>query len=184
MKKIKEETSRAETTAEKKISGRIKLLTSVCITPYPARAIIIEASMQFDPALAAQETFRRAEAELDSDWDTAVELEETFSSNAGATARAAYEQLLSLATRHPNAHSFQAFCIYITWQQATEETITRHFQTGVRLCEAYLVSREAKHLQDMGQITELYKSFRAGLGLEEEDEIQVEFSRDTPKGGD
>lgn len=36
--------------------------------------------MQFDAALAAQETFRRAEAELGSDWDTAVELEDKFSS--------------------------------------------------------------------------------------------------------
>ena len=34
--------------------------------------------MQFDPALAAQETFRRAEAELGSDWDTAVELKTRF----------------------------------------------------------------------------------------------------------
>ena len=41
--------------------------------------------MQFDAALAAQETFGRAEAELGSDWDTAVELESTFSSNAGST---------------------------------------------------------------------------------------------------
>ena len=34
--------------------------------------------MQFDAALAAQDTFQRAEAELGSDWDTAVELEGTF----------------------------------------------------------------------------------------------------------
>jgi hypothetical protein len=39
--------------------------------------------MQFDAALAAQDSFRRAETELGSDWDTAVELENTFSSNAG-----------------------------------------------------------------------------------------------------
>ncbi|MGA6828344.1 hypothetical protein ACO9S2_12100 [Nitrospira sp. NS4] len=140
--------------------------------------------MQFDAALAAQDTFRRAEAELGSDWDTAVELEDTFSSNAGATAREAYERLLSLATRHPDAHSFQAFCIYITWQQVTEETIARHFETGLKLCEAYLVSREAKDQLDINYVTELYESFRAGLGLEEEDEIQVEFRKDTPKGGD
>ncbi|HSN04687.1 MAG TPA: hypothetical protein VLS44_06855 [Nitrospira sp.] len=140
--------------------------------------------MQFDAALAAQNTFRRAEAELGSDWDTAVELEDTFSSNAGETAREAYEGLLSLATRHPDAHSFQAFCIYITWQQVTEETIARHFETGLKLCEAYLVSREAKDPLDINYVTELYESFRAGLGLEEEDEIQVEFRKDTPKGGD
>lgn len=140
--------------------------------------------MHFDPALAAQESFRRAEAELAADWNRAVELEETFSSNAGATAREAYEGLLALAQQYPKAHSFQAFCIYITWQQATEETIARHFETGLKLCEAYLLSREARTDRDVEQIEELYGSFRAGLGLEEEDEIQVEYRRDTPKGGD
>jgi hypothetical protein len=44
--------------------------------------------------------------------------------------REAYEELLALAARHPNAHSFQAFCIYITWQQVTEETIAHHFKPG------------------------------------------------------
>lgn len=140
--------------------------------------------MQFDAALAAQETFRRAEAELGSDWDTAVELEDTFSSNAGSAAREAYEGLLALATRHPEAHSFHAFCIYITWQQVTEETIAHHFQTGMRLSEVYLASRDGKDQQNIDYVTELYESFRAGLGLEEEDEIQVEFRKDTPKGGD
>jgi hypothetical protein len=140
--------------------------------------------MQFDAALAAQETFRRAESELGSDWHTAVELEGTFSSNAGSTAREAYEGLLSLSTRYPLAHSFQAFCIFITWQQVTEETIAHHFQTGLRLCEAFLASPDGKHQTDVVQITELYGSFRDGLGLDEEDEIQVEFRRDTPKGGD
>jgi len=140
--------------------------------------------MQFDAALAAQVTFRRAEAELGPDWDAAVELEDTFSSNAGATARKAYEGLLSLATRHPSAHTFHAFCIYITWQQVTEETIAHHFQTGMRLCESYLASHEDKDRQDLDYVTELYDSFRVGLGLDEEDEIQVEFRKDTPKGGD
>lgn len=140
--------------------------------------------MQFDAALAAQDAFSQSERELGSDWDHAVELEETFSSNAGATARGAYEGLLALAQRHPKAHSFQAFCIYITWQQVTEETIARHFETGVKLCEAYLASREAPTKQDIEQIEELHSSFRAGLGLDEEDEMQVEYRRDTPKGGD
>jgi hypothetical protein len=140
--------------------------------------------MRFDPALAAQEAFHQAEVELGSDWETAVELEDTFSSNAGTTARKAYEGLLSLAQRYPNAHSFQAFCIYITWQQITEETITRHFETGIRLCEVYLASREKRIGRDVEQIEELYGSFQAGLGLEEQDELQIEFKRDTPKGGD
>lgn len=140
--------------------------------------------MRFDPALAAQTAFRQAEAELASDWETAVELEETFSSNAGATARQAYEGLLALAQQYPNAYSFQAFCIYITWQQVTEETIVRHFEAGVKLCEAYLASREARTERDVEQIEELYGSFKAGLGLEEQDELQTEYKRDTPKGGD
>ncbi len=140
--------------------------------------------MQFDAALAAQDTLQESETELGADWDRAVEIESTFSSNAGATAREAYEQLLALAGRHPDAHRFQAFCIYITWQQVTEETIARHFETGIRLCEAYLVSREAKDSRHLAQISELYGSFRAGLGLDEEDDIVVEFRKDTPKGGD
>jgi hypothetical protein len=140
--------------------------------------------MQFDAALAAQAALQESETDLGADWDTAVELESTFSSNAGSTAREAYEGLLSLATRYPQAHAFQAFCIYITWQQVTEETIARHFQTGMRLSEAYLASRDGKHQQHIDYVTELLESFRAGLGLDEEDEIQVEFRRDTPKGGD
>ena len=140
--------------------------------------------MQFDAALAAQAALQESETDLGADWDTAVELESTFSSNAGSTAREAYEGLLSLATRYPKAHSFQAFCIYITWQQVTEETIARHFQTGMRLCEAYLASHAGKHQQHIDHVTELLESFRAGLGLDEEDDIQIEFRRDTLKGGD
>lgn len=140
--------------------------------------------MRFDPAIAAQEVFRRAEAELASDWETAVELEKAFSANAGVTAREAYEKLLALAKQYPQAHSFQAFCIYITWQQVTEETIARHFETGLKLSEAYLASNEGKNPRDIECITELHDSFRAGLGLEEQDEMQVEYKRDTPKGGD
>lgn len=140
--------------------------------------------MRFDPALAAQTAFKKSEGELGLDWNTAVELEETFSSNAGSTARQAYEGLLALAQHYPNAHSFHTFCIYITWQQVTEETIARHFETGMKLCEAYLASREARTERDVEQVEELYRSFKAGLGLEEEDEIQAEYKQDTPKGGD
>jgi hypothetical protein len=143
-----------------------------------------ESAMQFDPALAAQAAFREAEAELGTDWDAAVDLEGTFSSNAGAPAREAYESLLALAERHPQAHSFQAFCVYITWQQVTEETIARHFETGLRLSERYLASVEGKGEGHLVHVAEMLESFRAGLGLEDEDEIQVEYRKDTPKGGD
>ena len=140
--------------------------------------------MRFDPALAAQTAFKESESELGSDWDTALELEETFSSNAGTTARGAYEGLLAIAQHYPHAHSFQAFCIYITWQQVTEETIAHHFETGLKLSETYLTSHEGKNPRDIEYVTELYGSFKAGLGLEEQDELQVEYKRDTPKGGD
>jgi len=140
--------------------------------------------MRFDPALAAQTAFQEAETELGADWDAAVELEDTFSSNAGTTAREAYDGLLALSARYPQARAFQAFCIYITWQQATEETITHHFETGLRLCESYIAAPDRTTGPDIGQIAELHRSFSAGLGLEEEDEFQAEFKKDTPKGGD
>ena len=140
--------------------------------------------MQFDPALAAQAALQEARAELGDDWEPAVVLEQQFSSNAGMEARHAYDALLNLADRQPHAHSFQAFCIYITWQQVTEETIARHFHTGMRLCEQYLTSLEGKNPVDVTYVTELYESFRAGVGLQEEEDLQVEYRRDTPKGGD
>ncbi len=140
--------------------------------------------MHFDPALAAQAAFQGARPQLGGDWDTAVALEERFSSNAGAEGREAYEALLELAQHHPLAHSFQAFCIYITWQQVTEETIARHFHTGSRLCERYLAFLEGKNPVDVAYVAELHESFRAGLGLQEEEDLQTEFRQDTPKGGD
>ena len=140
--------------------------------------------MQFDAALAAQDAFSQSESELGPDWEDAVALEEQFSSNAGSTAREAYDGLLALGLRHPQAHAFQAFCIYITWQQVTEQTIAQHFETGMRLAEAYLASSDGKDQQHLDYVSELLESFRAGLGLDEEDEIQVEFRKDTPKGGD
>ena len=140
--------------------------------------------MQFDPALAARSAFQEAESELGADWDLAVELEDTFSSNAGATAREAYEGLLALAQRHPRARSFLAFCIYITWQQVAEETIAHHFHTGKALAEQYLTSMDGKDERHLVHIAQLLESFRAGLGLEEEDDFQVELRKDTPKGGD
>jgi hypothetical protein len=140
--------------------------------------------MQFDPALAARAAFAAAETELGPDWPAAVELEELFSSSAGPEASAAYEALMQLAQRHPRAHAFQAFCIYITWQQVTEETIARHFQTGVRLCERYLAAPEGGSPEESARIRELYDSFLAGLGMEQEDDLQSEFRQDVPKGGD
>ena len=140
--------------------------------------------MHFDPALAARTAFQHAQAELGPDWATALELEEVFSSSAGQDATEAYEALLALAHRYPAAHSFQAFCIYITWQQVTEQTIARHFETGVRLCERYLSFPEGKDATDVAHVEELHTSFKAGLGMDQEDDLQREFRHDVPKGGD
>ncbi|MCA1957335.1 MAG: hypothetical protein LDL14_02240 [Nitrospira sp.] len=140
--------------------------------------------MRFDPALAAQDAFRESRQELGPDWETAVALERTFSSTAGTEAREAYERLLVLAYHYPNARSFQAFCIYITWQQAAEETIARHFETGLALCEAYLASHKVGDPLHTERITELRASFRTGLGLQEEEEMLIDYQSDTPKGGD
>lgn len=140
--------------------------------------------MRFDPALAAQDVFRESQQELGPDWDAAVEWEQTFSSSAGAEAREAYERLLALAHHYPTARSFHAFCIYITWQQAAEEPIARHFETGFRLCESYLATYKASDPVHVERITELRASFRTGLGLQEEDELLIDYQNDTPKGSD
>ena len=141
--------------------------------------------MQFDAALAAQDTFRRAEAELGSDWDTAVELEDTFSSNAGSTAREAYEGLArSCATAIPRPIPFMPSAFTLPGSRRRKRPLRIIFRQASGSVKTFLASPDGKHRADVEQITELYGSFRDGLGLDEEDEIQVEFRRDTPKGGD
>jgi hypothetical protein len=50
--------------------------------------------MQFDAALAAQETFKQAEAKFISHWDTAIEFEDACSSCVESTVRGVYEGCL------------------------------------------------------------------------------------------
>jgi hypothetical protein len=141
--------------------------------------------MQFDPAIAAQRSFKRAQEseELGQDLEQARESEEIFSASAGDEAKAAYFKLQEIGGRHPEAVSFQEFLIYITWQQVTEETIPAHFRRGADLCDRYLNGLKSGHDEvQAAQISELRRSFRAGLGLVDEDE--AEFDQDTLKGGD
>ncbi len=141
--------------------------------------------MQFDPAIAAQVSFKRAQdsGELGPDLESAREAEAIFSGNAGREATAGYFALLELGERHPEAVSFQEFLIYITWQQVTEETIPSHFQRGAELCDRYLCRLARAHDEMQAeQIRALRRSFRAGLGQREDDE--EEYDDDTPKGGD
>ena len=140
--------------------------------------------MQFDPAIAAQASFARAQAsgELGDDLAQAQEAEAIFSGSAGREARDAYFTLQALGTRHPDAVALQEFLIYITWQQVTEETIPAHFQKGAELCDRYLGQLAQPDEIQADQIRELRRSFRAGLGISDDDE--ADYDADTPKGGD
>lgn len=145
--------------------------------------------MNFDPAIAAQASFKHtiAQGELGEDAGAAIETEEVFSSNAGEVAKSAYQGLQSLGERHPDAAHFQEFLIYITWQQVTEETLPVHFERGLKLCQRYLARfADAAQVQAVSvrQVRALQESFRSGLGLTDDDEHQQEYDRDAFMGGD
>ena len=142
--------------------------------------------MNFDPAIAAQQALHRAEenGELGKFRDEIVEAEDAFSSDAGQEAKRAYEQLQQLGEHLPEARAFQEFLIYITWQQVTEETIPRHFQKGVELCEQFLgnFAEELRGSMILTQVLDIQESFRGGLGLQEDP--MPEYEEDMFKGGD
>ena len=89
--------------------------------------------MTFDASSAAQHALQRAQdaGELGDDLEQVLEAESTFSASVGDDAIAAYDQLQALGTRHAPAKFFQAFLIYITWQQFVEETSAKHVHTGL-----------------------------------------------------
>ena len=141
--------------------------------------------MEFDPAIAAQVSFKRAQAsgELGVDLEGAIAAEAIFSESAGSDAKAAYFTLQEIGQRHPDAIALQEFLIYITWQQVTEDTIPAHFQRGADLCDRYLSRLGGDHdIMQAEQIRELRRSFRAGLGQDEDEEAG--YDEDTLKGGD
>ena len=142
--------------------------------------------MNFDPAIAAQQALQRAYTadELGEFEEDIVEAEEIFSSDAGSDAKQAYERLQTLGEHLPQAQGFQEFLIYITWQQVTEETIPKHFQTGLRLCDQFLhrFGASLTGSTSMRQIQDIRKSFQAGLG--KQDALIPEFEEDAFKGGD
>ena len=140
--------------------------------------------MQFDPAIAAQRSFQRAQdtGELGGDCEAVLEAEATFSATAGSEATAGYLTLQEIGERHPEAAAFQEFLIYITWQQVVEETIPAHFLKGVELCDRYLQRWGREDWPEVEQVRELRTSFRAGLGLK--DDEADEYEQDTFKGGD
>ena len=142
--------------------------------------------MNFDPAIAAQQALQRAQAdgELGHFEEEITETEETFSSDAGSEAKQAYERLQEIGEQLPDALGFQEFLIYITWQQVTEETISRHFEKGLYLCNQFL-KRFGKTMEGsviLNQILDIRESFQGGLGVEES--LIPEFDEDAFAGGD
>lgn len=92
----------------------------------------MERLVKFDPAIAAQTSFKLAleSGQLTDEVEALREAEATFSASAGEEARAAYLALQEIGLRYPQALSFQEFLIYITWQQIMDETIPRSFHPG------------------------------------------------------
>lgn len=140
-------------------------------------------TMTFDASIAAQRALQQVQAsgELGEHLDAALEAESIFSASVGDEALSAFETLQALSTPFAHAKSFQAFLIYITWQQFVEETAAKHVHTGLALCDRYLSqwndgSAEAK------QIVELRASYKAALGEDEEEEDECD--EDVFKGGD
>ncbi len=139
--------------------------------------------MTFDASIAAQQALQRAQdaGELGDDLEQVLEAESTFSASVGDDAIAAYDQLQALGVRHAPAKCFQAFLIYITWQQFVEETSAKHVHTGLSLSERYLAAWndggvDAKHIR------ELRTSFQAALGIHETEDN--DYDEDVFAGGD
>ena len=143
--------------------------------------------MNFDPAITAQEALARAYAhdDLGDSQPDIEEAEDTFSSEIGSEAKRAYETLIAIGETLPQAQAFQEFLIFVTWQQVTEETIPRHFQTGVQLTEQFLArfGSQIKGTDAYERVIAIRQSFRQGLGHHAES-IQDEYDRDAFHGGD
>ena len=142
--------------------------------------------MQFDPAIAAQQALHRAEehGELGALQQHVNDAEEAFSLDEGPEADRAFERLQEFGGQLPDARYYQEFLIYITWQQATAETIPRHFRKGAELC-ARFISRFGGALEGsttMSQVLDIQDSFLGGLG--EQDRALPEYDEDSFHGGD
>lgn len=143
--------------------------------------------MNFDPAVAAQEALARAYAHdpLGDAQPDIEEAEETFSTETGLEAKRAYETLIALGEKLPQARAFQEFLIFTTWQQVTEETIPRHFHKGVQLTEQFLArfGSQVRGSDVYERIVAIRQSFKRGLG-DRIESIQDEYDRDAFHGGD
>ena len=143
--------------------------------------------MNFDPAITAQEALARAYAhdDLGDSQPDIEEAEDTFSSETGSEAARAYETLIAIGERLPDARAYQEFLIFITWQQVTEETIPRHFLKGVQLTEQFLArfGSQIQGTDSYERIVAIRQSFKRGLG-DRIESMQDEYDRDVFHGGD
>lgn len=143
--------------------------------------------MNFDPAIAAQQALDRAYTHdsLANFQSEIEEAEETFSSETGSEAKQAYEILLAIGEKLPQAQAFQEFLIFITWQQAAEETIPRHFHKGVQLTEQFLArfGSQVRGSDVHERIVAIRRSFKRGVG-DRIESIQDEYDQDAFHGGD
>ena len=143
--------------------------------------------MHFDPAIAAQQALHRAEeeGELGDLKEEVADMEESFSASAGTEATEAFEKLQALGERLPDARFFQEFLVYITWQQVTEVTLPRYFQKGAELSDRFLerFGGELDGSDTLRQVRSLRRSFRGGLG-EQEEGAPAEYDEDAFNGGD
>ena len=143
--------------------------------------------MNFDPAITAQKALAQAyvQDDLGGFQEKIEEAEDMFSSETGSEAARAYETLIAIGERLPDAQAYQEFLIFITWQQVTEETISRHFQKGVQLTEQFL-ARFGSQVQGTDvyeRIVAIRQSFKQGLGDRIESMLD-EYDRDAFHGGD
>ncbi len=143
--------------------------------------------MNVDPAIAARNALARAYAH-DALGDAYADIEaaeDVFSSETGVEATRAYETLLAIGERLPQAQAFQEFLIFTTWQQVTEETHPRHFRKGVELTRQFLerFGARVKGTDVYERIAAIQQSFQGGLGGQV-DEIRDEYDRDALHGGD
>ena len=139
---------------------------------------------QFDPAVAAQQAFAKAQtsAELGDELSAAVAAEERFSSSTGDEASAAYREMVAIGARHPEASFFLEFLVYATWTHLMDETTPENFKRGLGLCQQLLQQDLGGDAGRLKRLLAIEQSFRAGLGEKSEDVMGYEA--DLPKGGD
>ena len=140
--------------------------------------------MEFDSAVAARRVFEHVQVsdELGDELETAIDAAERFSESAGEEASEAYNELIEIGFRHPEAVMFREFLVYITWSHLMDETHPEHFSRGLAFCQDLIRRDSGGDTERLKRLRGMERSFRAGLGTESEDVL--DYDADLPKGGD